>query len=67
MSVDIKLKDEGQPVDYNLYSKLSPVGLEVIDGNLFFTDRERENLLKLLIFNLGIKRTLEIIEAHKNE
>ncbi|MEH7248729.1 hypothetical protein V7114_18295 [Neobacillus niacini] len=67
MSFDIKLKDVGQYVDYNLYSELSPVGIEVIDGNLFFTAQERENLLRLLIFNVGIKRTLEIIEEYKDE
>jgi hypothetical protein len=67
VSIDIKLKDDGQLVNYNLYRGLSPVPIEVFDGNLFITETERENLLTLLIFNLGIKRTLEIIEEYKYE
>lgn len=67
MSSDLKLKEEGQPVDYGLYSKFSPVPMEIIDGNIFFTDLERENLLKLLIYNVGINKTLKIIEEHKDQ
>jgi hypothetical protein len=65
VSNDIKLKNNGQAVNYDLYSKYSPVSMEIIDGNLFFTERERENLLKLAIYNVGIKRTLEIIDENK--
>jgi hypothetical protein len=67
VSNDIKLKDKGQVVNYDLYSKYSPVSMEIIDGNLFFTERERENLLKLIIYNVGIKRTLEVIEEYKTD
>lgn len=31
------LKPEGQKVDDELYAELSPVPLEIIDGDLFFT------------------------------
>ena len=61
------LKREGQKVNYDLYYELSPVSLEIIDGDIFFTQRERENLLKLLIYNIGIDRTLEIIEECKEK
>lgn len=67
MCSDLKLKKEGQPVDYDLYSKFSPVPMEIVDGNIFFTDSERESLLKLLIYNVGIKRTLKIIEEHEHK
>lgn len=59
------LKPEGQKVDDELYAELSLVPLEIIDGDLFFTKEERENLLKLLIYNVGMNRTLEIIEEWK--
>ncbi|MEW5323334.1 hypothetical protein V2J23_14690 [Geobacillus thermoleovorans] len=59
------LKPEGQKVDYELYAELSPVPLEIIDGDIFFTKEERENLLKPLILNIGIDRTMEIIEEWK--
>lgn len=59
------LKPEGQKVDDELYAELSPVLLEIIDGDLFFTKEERENLLKLLIYNVGMNRTLEITEEWK--
>ncbi|WP_281202991.1 hypothetical protein [Cytobacillus kochii] len=62
MCSDLKLKEKGQPVDFDLYRKFSPVPMEIIDGNIFFTDLERENLLKLLNYNVGIKRTFKIIE-----
>jgi len=64
---DLMLKEEGQLVDYNLYNKLSPIQMEVFDGKFFVTDSERENLLKLLIYNVGISRTLQIIEEHKEK
>ncbi|MDR4886263.1 hypothetical protein RGU12_01720 [Fredinandcohnia sp. QZ13] len=64
---DLKLKEEGQLVDYNLYSNYSPVQMEVYDGKFFVTDSERENLLKLLIYNVGINRTLQIIEEYKEK
>ena len=35
MCSDLKLKEEGQPVDYDLYSKFSPVPMEIVDGNIF--------------------------------
>ena len=60
------LKPEGQKVDDELYAELSPVPLEIMDGDLFFfAKEERENLLKLLIYNVGMNRTLEIIEEWK--
>ncbi|WP_257215879.1 hypothetical protein [Fredinandcohnia onubensis] len=64
---DLKFKEEGQLVDYNLYSNLSPVQMEVYNGKFFVEDSERENLLKLLIYNVGINRTLQIIEEHKEK
>jgi hypothetical protein len=65
---DFKFKDEPQPIDYDLYSKLSPSSyMELIDGNLFWTKEERENLLKLLIYNIGLRRTFEIIQEHREE
>ncbi|KZE94594.1 hypothetical protein AVP43_02592 [Geobacillus stearothermophilus] len=57
--------EEGQEVDDELYAELSPVPLEIMDGDLSFTKEERENLLKLLIYNVGMNRTLEIIEEWK--
>ncbi|OQP14085.1 hypothetical protein [Geobacillus zalihae] len=57
--------EEGQKVDDELYAELSPVPLEIMDGALSFTKEERENLLKLLIYNVGMNRTLEIIEEWK--
>jgi hypothetical protein len=65
---DFKLKNEPQKIDYDLYSKLTPEShIELIDGNLYWTTEERENLLKLLIFNVGIRRTLEIIDEHRDK
>jgi len=68
MMSDFKLKNEPQKIDYDLYSKLTPEShMELIDGNLYWTTEERENLLKLLIFNVGIRRTLEIINEHRDK
>jgi hypothetical protein len=65
---DFKFKDEPQPIDYDLYSKLSPSShMELIDGNLYWSSEERENLLRLLIYNVGLRRTFEIIREHREE
>jgi hypothetical protein len=67
---DLRLKSEPQPVNYDLYEKYSPVSMECWDGELICPDeygeKQRENLLLLLIYyNIGIQRTLEIIEENK--
>ncbi|BDG30447.1 hypothetical protein [Parageobacillus thermoglucosidasius] len=65
---DFKFKNEPQKIDYDLYSKLTPSShMELIDGNLYWSAEERENLLRLLIYNVGIRRTLEIIQEHREE
>lgn len=62
---ELKFKNEAQQVNYDLYSKYSPVPMEMDDGQLFFTVTERENLLRLLIYNVGLNRTMEIIEENR--
>lgn len=68
---DLRLKNEPQPVSYDLYEKHSPVSMECLDGELIGPDeygqKQRENLLLLLIYNVGIQRTLEIITENKEE
>lgn len=64
--IDFKFKNEPQKIDYDLYSELTPSSnMELIDGNLYWSVEERENLLRLLIYNVGIKRTLEIINQNR--
>jgi hypothetical protein len=66
---DLRLKNEPQPVNYDLYEKYSPVSMECWDGELIgpdeYGEKQRENLLLLLIYNIGIRRTLEIIAENK--
>jgi hypothetical protein len=63
-----KLRNEPQLIDVDLYEKLSPHSpMELIDGNLYWSAEERENLLRLLIYNVGIRRTLEIIDEHRDD
>ena len=64
---DLLFKNKPQLVNYDLYSKYSPVPIESNDGMLLFSTEERENLLKLIIYNVGIKRTLEIIDENKDD
>ncbi|MEI2358114.1 hypothetical protein [Mesobacillus zeae] len=68
---DLRLKNEPQLVNYNLYEKYSPVSMECWDGELIVPDeygeKQGENLLLLLIYNIGIQRTLEIIEENKED
>jgi hypothetical protein len=58
---DLRLRNEPQAVNYDLYEKYSPVPMECWDGELIGADeygeKQRENLLLLLIYNIGIQRT----------
>jgi hypothetical protein len=66
---DLRLENEPQPVNYDLYEKYSPVSMECYDGELIgpgeYGEKQREHLLLLLIYNIGIQRTLEIIAENK--
>ncbi|WP_256988922.1 hypothetical protein [Bacillus sp. EB106-08-02-XG196] len=53
------MKNEPQPVNYNLHEKYSPVSMECWDEELIgpdeYGEKQRENLLLLLIYNIGIQ------------
>ncbi len=42
---------------------LTPEHFEVFDGKLFWTDEERENLLAILLENVGVDRALRLAPA----
>ncbi len=58
----LELKLESQPLDYDTVQYYLPEKWEMPrKGKLLYSDQELQRVLKLLIFNLGIEKTLNII------
>jgi hypothetical protein len=55
-------KEEPQKVTYNILHHYGYQKWELFDGELFGSREEQEQLLSLLIYNLGTKRVLELIQ-----
>lgn len=57
----LELKLEQQVVSYALYQDFTPEKIELIDGLLLGEESAAEKMLLILIFNLGVERTLQLI------
>lgn len=56
------LKLEPQPVTYDISNQYLPEKWEMIrPGQLLYDDEELLNVLKLIMFNLGVQKSLDII------
>ena len=59
---ELQLKMESQPLDHHTVQYYLPEKWEMPrKGKLLYSDRELQRVLKLIIFNLGIEKTLEMI------
>jgi hypothetical protein len=62
MKGKLKIKLEPQNITDNIYEKYTPGEnkLEIINGE-FLSKRERENLLQLLLYNMGLKEAVKFL------
>ncbi len=59
---ELVLKMESQLLDYDTVCEYLPERWEMPrDGKLLYSDRELQEAIKLIIFNLGVESTLDII------
>jgi hypothetical protein len=59
---ELELKMESQLLDYDTVCKYLPERWEMPrDGKLLYFDRELQEAMKVLIFNLGVESTLNLI------
>ncbi|KKK37010.1 hypothetical protein WQ57_16650 [Mesobacillus campisalis] len=59
----LELKMESQLLDYEIVKYYVPQKWEMPreEGKLLYSDKELQRVLKLLVFNLGIKKSLDVI------
>ncbi|MFI8688534.1 hypothetical protein [Rossellomorea sp. NPDC077527] len=59
---ELELRMEPQLLDYDMVSEDLPERWEMPrDGKLLYSDRELQEAMKLLIYNLGVENTLNLI------
>lgn len=59
---DIELKMVAQFLDYETFQCYFPERWEMPrHGKLLYSDDELQNALKLIVFNLGVKKSLDVI------
>jgi hypothetical protein len=65
--MEIIPRKEPQRISFEQYQEHTPEKLEMYENNVFFTEEERINMLKLLMTNVGIKVMVENLlpEARK--
>jgi hypothetical protein len=57
----LELKMEAQALDYNMVQYFLPEKWEMFDGMLLGNKEELINVLRLLIYNLGVRATLDAL------
>lgn len=57
--MDIVPSREPQQVTYSQYKRYTPEKVELIKGNLLYSEQERINLLLLLLYNVGLEAFLQ--------
>ena len=57
--MDIVPSREPQQVTYSQYERYTPEKVELIKGNLLYSEQERINLLLLLLYNVGLEAFLQ--------
>ncbi|TVY06913.1 hypothetical protein [Paenibacillus cremeus] len=58
----LTLKPEPQPVTWEMRDYYLPEKFEMRDGRLLSSEKELENLMLLVVYNLGLRQTMKIIE-----
>ncbi|ESU73438.1 hypothetical protein T260_02445 [Geobacillus thermopakistaniensis] len=48
-----------QPVTYSQYERYTPEKLELVQGDLLWSDQERIDLLMLLLYNVGLEAFIQ--------
>ncbi|MBW8351550.1 hypothetical protein K0H71_19210 [Bacillus sp. IITD106] len=62
-------KKEGQPINYDIYEKFTPAEnkLEVMDGVFLPFNNEREKMLLLCLYNMGLQNFVDILPNESKE
>lgn len=54
-------RKEPQKITYQQYQDYTPEKIEMYENNLFFTDKERMDMLLLLMTNVGLESMVEAL------
>lgn len=62
-------KKEGQSIDYKTYEEYTPAEnkLELMDGVFLPFNNEREKMLMLCLFNMGLQEFINILPQESKE
>ncbi|MEI2367999.1 hypothetical protein [Niallia circulans] len=62
-------KKEAQPINYKIYEEYTPGGnkLEMVGGKFLPFNNEREKMLMLCLYNMGIKEFISILPKELKE
>ena len=62
-------KKEAQPIKYKVFEEYTPYGnkLELLDGNFLPFNNEREKMLMLCLFNMGLQEFISILPQESKE
>lgn len=57
----LEIKMEPQQINFKLANYYLPEKWELVDGKLLFSEEELLNVLKLIVYNLGVEQALSVI------
>jgi hypothetical protein len=57
--MDIVPAPKAQKITYSQYERYTPEKLELVQGDLLWSEQERINLLLLLLYNVGLETFLQ--------
>jgi len=62
-------KREAQPINYRMYEEFTPGEnkLEMVEGNFLPFNKERQKMLMLCLYNMGIKEFISILPQESKE
>lgn len=62
-------KREAQPINYRMYEEFTPGEnkLEMVEGNFLPFNEERQKMLMLCLYNMGIKEFISILPQESKE